>query len=106
MNIAEYVQENWSDLPKSTFNSERVVIVKQITNEDYGYGHHYYEGYGVTESGDLVWCYSSGCSCNGSCGMDHKFTAKSFHIEWPDEFSSIDPKETSFSAMSVDFSDY
>lgn len=106
MNVRDYVIENWDNLPHSTFNDETVVIVKEITNSDEGYGHHCYEGYGVDKEGNLKWCYSSGCSCNGSCGADHQKTAKSFDVEWPDEFTAMKPEEMEFGPMEVTFSDY
>jgi phenylpyruvate tautomerase PptA (4-oxalocrotonate tautomerase family) len=51
MNIADYIVKNWDCLPKSKFDDVTVVIFKEIKNEDWGYGHHTYEGYGVDKNG-------------------------------------------------------
>lgn len=92
MNIKNYVKKHWDELPKSNFNDEKMVIIKEIRNDNEGWGHHNYEGYGIDEKGDLYWCYSSGCSCNGSCGTDHKLSGKTFNVDWPDEFADLDPQ--------------
>jgi hypothetical protein len=105
MNIIDYVVQNYSSLPKSTFDGEECVIVKEIQNEDYGYGHHNYEGIGVNLNGDILWCYSSGCSCGGSCGMDHKKTEKAFVVDGID-LSNIDPNVINFDHLQVEFSSY
>ena len=106
MNIQEYVASNWSTLPKSTFDDAEVVIIKEIRNEDWGWGHHSYEGYGIDVRGNLIWCYSSGCSCNGSCGADHTLDAKAFETSWSDDFTKIDPYSLNFEALSVTFRNY
>ena len=106
MNIQEYVIQNWGTLPKSTFNGDEVVIIKCIRDDDYGYGHHSYEGYGIDKDGHLIWCYSSGCSCDGSCGGDHQLDAKTFETSWSEDFTSIDPLKLDFDALQVDFKDY
>lgn len=96
--INQYIKRNWNKLPKSQFNSDEVVIFQCVQHEDYGYGHHSYEGYGVNRNGDIVWCYSSGCSCNGSCGIDHKCiekTIKSFVVDGID-ISVISWKDIQF----------
>ena len=105
MTIIEYVVENYSSLPKSSFDGEDCVIVKEICNEDHGYGHHNYEGIGIDFCGNILWCYSSGCSCNGSCGMEHKLTEKVFVVEGFD-LSKIDPLEVKFYQLQVEFSSY
>lgn len=106
MNIQDYVIQNWATLPKSTFNGDEVVIIKEIRNEDGDWGHHSYEGYGIDKGGNLIWCYSSGCSCNGSCGADHQLDAKTFEASWSEDFTATNPSELDFVALQVDFSDY
>jgi hypothetical protein len=106
--INQYIKRNWNKLPKSQFNSDEVVIFQCVQDEDYGYGHHSYEGYGVNQNGDIVWCYSSGCSCNGSCGIEHKCiekTVKSFIIDGID-ISTISWKDIQFKDLQVSFYDY
>ena len=105
MDIIKYVVENYNTLPKSSFDDEECVIVKEICNEDHGYGHHDYEGIGVNSEGKILWCYSSGCSCNGSCGMEHTLTEKVFEVEGFD-LSQINPEEVDFERMNVSFSSY
>ena len=107
LNISEYVQLNWSTIIKSSFDGEELVIIKEISNDEQGYGHHSYEGYGIDVNGNLLWAFSSGCSCNGSCGTEHKNEAKTFEIDWLDEFSSIDPYTFNFQSVNpVTFSSY
>jgi hypothetical protein len=107
LNISEYVRVNWDTMVKSSFNSEELVIIKEICNDDQGYGNHAYEGYGVDKEGNLVWAYSSGCSCRGTCGTEHKYQAKTFLIDWLDEFTSIDPYTFNFLSVNpVTFGDY
>jgi len=103
--IVEYVIANYDDLPKSEFDNQTCVIVKEVSNSDYGYGHHSYEGIGINSIGEVLWCYSSGCSCNGDCGIEHKLTEKSFVVEGFD-LSQIDPDEVNFEKLSVSFSSY
>jgi hypothetical protein len=105
MDIIKYVVENYNTLPKSSFDDEECVIVKEICNEEYGYGHHNYEGIGVNLEGKIFWCYSSGCSCDGSCGMDHTNTEKVFEFDSFD-LSKIDPLEVDFDSIQVEFSSY
>ena len=97
MNIVEYVNRNYAKLPKSSFNNEEVVVVLEIRNDDEGYGNHSYEGVGVTGDGKVVYCFSSGCSCRGECGISephgHDMTTK----KW---------KETNFQSIQVEFNDY
>ena len=107
LNISEFVRVNWDTMVKSSFNSEELVIIKEICNDDQGYGNHSYEGYGVDKEGNLVWAYSSGCSCSGTCGTEHKYQAKTFLMEWSDEFTSIDPYTFNFLSVNpVTFGDY
>jgi len=103
--IVEYVIANYDDLPKSSFDNEECVIVKQLENDDFGYGHHCYEGIGVNSEGKILWCYSSGCSRSGSCGMDHTTTEKAFEVDSFD-LSQINPEEVNFEKLSVSFSSY
>lgn len=77
MNVGTYISKNWVKLKKSTFNGLEVVIFKEVKNEEYGYGHHSYEGYGVDKKGTVLWCYSSGCSCNGSADTQERLKATS-----------------------------
>ena len=42
MNIVDYIVKNWDTLPKSKFDDDRIVIFKEIENDDWGYGHHSY----------------------------------------------------------------
>lgn len=107
MTLQEYIVKNYNNLPKSTFNDDFCVIFQENRNEDEGWGHHTYEGYGVTADGKLVWCFSSGCSCNGSCEMEHKVSYKL--LEVPLAFASAaeeDFKEIDFEKLRVDFKDY
>lgn len=109
MLINQYIKRNWDKLPKSTFNKDNEVVIFQcVRNDDYGYGHHSYEGYGVDKDGNIMWCYSSGCSCDGSCGVEHKCqekTVKSFSVEGLD-ISKISWKGVDFKGLRVDFQDY
>lgn len=107
MTLQEYIVKNYNNLPKSTFNDDSCVIFQVIEDRDEGWGHHSYEGYGMTFDGTLVWCFSSGCSCNGSCGMEHKVSYKL--LEVPLAFVSAaekDFKEIDFEKLQVDFKDY
>lgn len=107
LNISEYVRFHWDTMVKSSFNSDELVMIKEICNDDQGYGNHAYEGYGVDKEGNLVWAYSSGCSCRGTCGTEHKYQAKTFLIDWLDEFTSIDPYTFNFLSVNpVTFGDY
>jgi hypothetical protein len=83
-NIASYVKRNWKKLPKSTFNDDEVVIVREDCNENQGYGNHSYSGIGIDRDGFVVWCYSSGCSCHGSCGVEHKPEYKALQVKGED----------------------
>lgn len=105
-NISQHVIDNWSTLPKSTFDDCKVVIIKCIRDDSGDYGHHSYEGYGIDKEGNLIWCYSSGCSCDGSCGGDHTLDAKAFETSWSEDFTSINPDGFNFGALQVDFKSY
>lgn len=105
MNIVEYVVENYNKLPKSHFNDEECVMVKIIENQDYGYGHHAFEGVGIDKDGNLLWCYSSGCSCDGSCGMAHTTEGKILVLEDYD-LSNIDLDNFNFENLQVEFYNY
>lgn len=52
MTLQEYIVKNYNNLPKSTFNDNSCVIFQEDRNEDEGWGHHMYEGYGVTVDGN------------------------------------------------------
>jgi len=105
MKINTYIKKNWAKLPKSTFNNEEIVIFFCVTNEDEGWGHHNYNGYGVNKEGEIYWCYSSGCSCDGSCEIEHKKDLKQLKVEGLD-ISSFDHSTIDFESLRVDFSDY
>lgn len=106
MNVLDYVRENYGQLPKSTFNDEEVVIVFEMSNSNEGWGNHSYSGYGVDRDGRLFYCFSSGCSCNGSCGVDHVEDTKKLEID-PTEFPNFQsPEKIDFSGLAISFSDY
>jgi hypothetical protein len=107
MNIIQYVVENYNSLLKSSFDGEECVIVKEIRNSNEGWGHHDYEGIGINSEGKILWCYSSGCSCNGSCGMEHKNTEKVFELDGFDLSSAeINPEQLNLNSLQVEFSSY
>jgi hypothetical protein len=103
--ISKYVIENWDTLPKSYFNEDEVVIIVEYNNSEEGYGHHSYSGAGIDKEGRYYYCFSSGCSCNGSCGIDHKETLKVLEISGED-ISSLNPEDINFDYLQVSFSDY
>lgn len=105
MNIVNYVKKYYNKLPKSSFNDEELIIVMEIKNHDMGYSHHSYEGIGIDSEGVIHWCYSSGCSCNGSCDANPTKTFKKLQIEGYD-LSKIEPKTVNFENLQVSFSDY
>jgi hypothetical protein len=80
-------------------------MVMEINHSDEGYGNHSYGGIGVDKDGNVRWCYSSGCSCNGSCGTEHKEEYKNFIVEGYD-LSKVDWKAVEFQKLQVDFADY
>lgn len=104
--LVSYIKRNYDDLPKSRFDEEECVVVRENEHSDYGHGHHTYEGVGVTKEGNIVWCYSSGCSCNGTVNMEHehKTTAKVLQTEI--DLSTLDPKEIDFASLQVNFDSY
>ena len=105
MNIAEYIVNNWDSLPKSKFDDTTVVIFKEIKNEDWGYGHHTYEGYGVDKNGNVTWCYSSGCSCEGGPSTEIKKDLKTFTVNNGIDLNS-DPSTINFNSLKVVFNSY
>lgn len=105
MNIVEYVKSNWNALPKSAFNDFEVVIVRENYNDSLGYGHHGYSGVGIDQDGSVFWCFSSGCSCSGSCGVEHIETRKTLELDMS-EVDQIDPENVDFKALEVSFADY
>jgi hypothetical protein len=105
MTIQTYVKKNYEKLPKSTFNEDELVIVEEISRSDEGWGHHSYNGIGVDRSGQVYWCFSSGCSCDGTCGVEHKQDLKKFVVEGYD-LSKIDWKNVDFGRLQVDYKDY
>lgn len=104
MKIQTYVKNNWKKLPISTFNEEEVVIVQEFNNSNEGWGHHSYAGVGIGEDGAVYYCFSSGCSCNGTCGLTHANTAKVLPADF--DLSKIDYKTVNFASLQVDFDDY
>lgn len=106
MNIIEYVKKNWAKLPKSNFDGIAVVIVEEVTNEYHGYGHHSYEGFGILKSGISVWCFSSGCSCNGSVNVDHLDEKSVKVLECLTKFEGLNPEDVNFQNLKVSFQSY
>lgn len=107
MNVIKYIKKNFDSLPKSSFDGLKVVIFKEIRNTNEGWGHHSYEGVGVDESGQVVWCFSSGCSCNGTVTVEHRCIEKDLKVLIVDEYiCEIDHKDIDFAAITVDFSTY
>lgn len=104
MKIETYVKKNWDTLPKSHFNDDEVVIVQEFSNRHEGYGHHSYSGVGIDKTGEVYYCYSSGCSCSGSCGMDHAKTAKVLPATF--DLSALKAADIDFKSIEVGFSDY
>jgi hypothetical protein len=102
--IVAYILANWDTLPKSTFGGEECVIFDCAHNEDYGYGNHSYEGYGVDRQGNIVCGSSSGCSCNGSCCLE-PYTV-SLDNENSLKFDNYNPETIDFGSLQVDFSEY
>lgn len=105
--IRDYVVENWKNLPKSNFNEDKVVIVKEVYYDNGSYGHHNYDGYGFGKDGTLYFCQSSGCSCNGHAGIDKCEVDHTEIIK--DEFEPILnllPEDIDFDSLEVSFSDY
>jgi hypothetical protein len=108
MNIVTYVKKNYDKLPKSNFNADELVIVLNIRNEDYGYGNHSYEGVGINRDGKIFWCFSSGCSCTGSCEVNEhtKKDLKKFEVDSGFDLTKIDWRKTDFNQMQVSYNDY
>lgn len=113
MTNSEYIMSHWDELPISTFDELQVVIVKCINHSEEGWGHHSYAGYGCTQDGRWVYCYSSGCSCSG--GPDYTYmergsTQKALYMSEQETIDSLEaqplltPKE--FSDLQVSFSTY
>jgi len=105
MNIVDYIVKNWDILPKSKFDDDRIVIFKEIENEDWGYGHHSYEGIGVDKDGNVTWCYSSGCSCNGGPSLDIKKDLKMFVVNDGIDLL-VDQYTIEFNSLEVEFNSY
>ena len=111
MNITTYVKKNYDRLPKSTFNYQELVVVLQIQNENYGYGNHSYSGVGIDRDGKIFYCFSSGCSCTGDCGITeahgHGTTLKKVEVNGQAfDLQSIIAAALNFEALRVDFRDY
>ena len=111
MSLVQYVFTNYVDLPKSMFNDKELVIVEEYDNDEGGYGHHYYSGIGIDRDGSVFYCYSSGCSCNGSCGAEeqHLLNGKIIEIHLDGKYNTLResiPTAEEFAEMKVEFSDY
>jgi hypothetical protein len=106
MKITEYITTNWETLPKSRFNEDEIVVFLCLEDSNEGWGHHGYSGYGIDKDGKLVHAFSSGCSCNGTCGVDHVKDFKTFSVQDEALSDSIDPEKIDFNALAVNFSDY
>lgn len=102
--LVTYILRNYDNLPKSTFNDNECVIFDCVSDDDYGYGNHSYEGYGVNREGQIVHATSGGCSCQGSC------CAEPYTIDFTKEdslkFDNYTPEEIKFDSLQVSFSDY
>jgi hypothetical protein len=98
--IRAYVKKNYKKLPKSTFSdsgaSKELVIVKEITNWNEGYGHHDYEGIGIDEDGKVFVCQSGGCSCYSNVSWSENDT----------DLSDLKWKDLDFERLSQEFSSY
>lgn len=96
--------ENYKDLPKSINDDSEFVIIAE--KDEGGSYEEYKECLGVTEDGKLIWCYLSGCSCNGMNSNDviSDVTAKVFSIEKDEnaesffERNKVEPYATSYSS--------
>lgn len=106
MKVQDYVKRNWERLPKSFFNGEAIVIVETVRDDDYGYGDHSYEGWGVDAEGNTVWAYSSGCSCKGSCTIEHSDAKEVKIFQSSREFKKADWDNFNFEVLQVSFTDY
>lgn len=104
MKIVEYVTENWDTLPKSKFDSLEVVVVREMQNDQGGWGHHNYEGLGITKEGKFLWLFSSGCSCNGGPSSSDA-DMKSLVIDGSD-MNDLIPEEIDFAELQVTFESY
>ena len=101
--IVNYVIDRYEALPKSTFGGEECVIVQEKRNWSESYGHHGYEGIGVNENGQVLWCYSSGCSCDGTAGVEHKHEAQEKALVADIDLSALNPDEIDFASLVVSF---
>ena len=106
MNVLEYVKANYAELPKSNFNNDEVVLVHSTYDSDEGWGNHSYSGYGVDKEGRLYLCYSSGCSCSGSCDIEHEEDTKKLEIEETNFTNFNAPENIDFEQLAHSFSDY
>jgi hypothetical protein len=81
-------KERYNYLPISSFNDFKIVIVSVFENSNEGWGNHSFSGLGMNKNGELYWCYSSGCSCSGSCEAEET-TIKVLKAENPNEFEEF-----------------
>lgn len=109
MKLETYVKRHWDSLPKSTFDGVEVVIVQGAADWNEGYGNHGYEGWGVNKAGEVVWCYSSGCSCQGNCGVDHPHEREAKALLADKAFAARRKKDwdaVDWASMAVEFNSY
>jgi hypothetical protein len=104
MKIETYIKKNYSKLPKSSFNEIEVVIVQIIKDEDEGWGNHSFEAIGINEKGQILWCYSSGCSYTGDCNAEIKKDIKTFYADF--DLSKLDYKKIDFKDLERHFENY
>lgn len=104
MKIVEYVVENWDSLPKSKFDELEVVVVKEMSHSEEGWGHHSYEGFGINKEGKCLWLFSSGCSCSGGPSSSDA-DMKALEVNNP-EIAELEPSNIDFAALKVEFTSY
>jgi hypothetical protein len=109
VNIVDYVRENYDALEKSNFNDQELVVVLTLQDNNEGWGNHSYSGVGVDRDGKIWYCFSSGCSCNGSCGISephgHNTELKKFEVDGQ-AFDLTDIDAEGLQHIQVSFSDY
>ena len=95
MKIETYVKKNWTTLPKSKFDEKELVIVREMNNDEQGWGHHSYQGIGVDENGNVFEAQSGGCSCSGDVTVEA--TDTQLNEKWQD---------VDFGKFQVEFNSY
>lgn len=105
--IIHHVVRNYATLPKSTFNADEAVIIAIHHDSEGGYGHHSFSGVAIDRWGKVLYAYSSGCSCNGSCGLEHRTDFKTLESDGESfDLEKLNPAEIDFASLQRDFSDY